>query len=197
MSWELHTQGEPHRHALDATALGWEFRVQGEAHSPILDAKAKGWEFHAQAAASRQALGDRLPAVLTVLATRGKHSIKRGSSSRFPTRRRLVLLGSGAGVLALGLATGGAFAYLSAPGSGSGTGQASVGTPITLTVTATSGTPDLVPGGTGAVYFTLTNTNPFDATFGSVTSISVVSNDIADCASSNIILPPLPTRSPL
>jgi len=174
MSWELHTQGEGHRHLLDAAALGWEFRVQGEAHPPILDAIAKGWEFHAQPAVSRQALGERLPAVLTVLAARGKHSIKRGSASRFPTRRRVVLLGSGAGVLALGLATGGAFAYFSS--SGSGTGSGSVGILGAVNLETVTGTPssDLIPGGSADLTLTLDNTNSYPVTITAISQDGLV-----------------------
>jgi len=97
------------------------------------------------------------------------------------------------GALALGLclSAGAAYAYFTS--SGSGSGQASVGSPVVITVNATSGTPDLVPGGTGAVYFTLTNTNDFGVVADSVMSASVVSNDTADCPSANIsIVPSLP-----
>ena len=75
-------------------------------------------------------------------------------------------------------------AYWSSTGSGSGT--ATTATPVSVTVNAsTSPAAVLRPGGAGAAYFTLTNTNGFTATFNKVTAASVVSNDTTHCPSAN------------
>ena len=87
--------------------------------------------------------------------------------------------------LVLGLGGGAAYAYFTT--TGNGPGSASAGSPLTMTVTATTGTPDLLPGGDGAAYFTLTNNNSFGATFNTVAiGATVVSQDTTNCPSSNI-----------
>jgi hypothetical protein len=104
---------------------------------------------------------------------------------------RVHLLGipAAVGALVLGVGAGSAYAYLTSHGSGTGSG--SVGSAAAVTVTATSGTADLVPGGTGAAYFTLKNiNNPFGVTFNTVTAASVVSNNTGSCPSSNISIAP-------
>jgi hypothetical protein len=116
-----------------------------------------------------------------------------------PRWRRWVVkpLALAALTLSLGLGGGTAWAYFSA--TGSGTGHAKTGSPVALTITATSGAADLLPGGTGAAYFTVTNPNPFGATFTQVaTGATVVSNNTSACPSANVsIAPTLPhTFSP-
>ena len=107
-------------------------------------------------------------------------------------RWRLVPVAGAAAALAAGLGGGAAYAYFAAKGSG--TGHATTGSPITVTVSATSGAADLLPGRTGAAYFTLHNTNHFAATFNVVsTGATVVSNNTGLCATRNVsIAPALP-----
>jgi hypothetical protein len=84
----------------------------------------------------------------------------------------------------LGVSGGGAWAYFTA--TGSGTGHGTTGAPVTVSVNAAIGAADLLPGGKGAVYFTLHNTNPIGASFTQVASVSsIVSNDIAHCPSAD------------
>lgn len=99
-------------------------------------------------------------------------------------RRVLIVLVTLAALI-LGLGGGTAYAYFT--GTGSGGGHATVGTPVNVTITAVSGTADLLPGGTGAATFTLTNTNKFGASFSKVaTGATVVSNNTGACPSSNV-----------
>jgi len=83
--------------------------------------------------------------------------------------------GKRAAVLAAGLSVmlvaGVAFAAWTANGSGSGNAKAL--TASTVIVNASTGTADLYPGSTGAVYFTLTNNNPYAITFNKLTAASV------------------------
>ena len=103
------------------------------------------------------------------------------ASRRWP----LVPVAGAAGALAVGLAGGGAYAYITT--TGSGTGHAATGSPVAIAITATAGPADLLPGGTGAAYFTLHNTNPFGATFNQVASGAVVvSNNTGLCANSYV-----------
>ena len=84
--------------------------------------------------------------------------------------------------LSLGVGGGTAWAYFS--GTGSGSGHATTGSTVAVTITATGGSADLLPGGTGAVYFTLHNTNSLSATFNQVAmGATVVSNDNSACPS--------------
>ena len=124
----------------------------------------------------------------------GAHSVRRqhrlvmDSTARRLGRRSPAILGA---VVLLGLGVGGGAAYAYFTTSGLGPGSASVGSPVTITVTGVSGSPDLLPGGTGAVSFTLTNTNAFGATFTTVTpGATVVSQNTGACASSNITIAP-------
>jgi predicted ribosomally synthesized peptide with SipW-like signal peptide len=90
--------------------------------------------------------------------------------------------------LILGVGGGGAYAYFSSSASGSGS-VATARIPVTTTVTAASGAADLVPGGTGAVSFTLTSADPFGATFNDVTGASVISSSNASgCPTSNLTI---------
>jgi predicted ribosomally synthesized peptide with SipW-like signal peptide len=110
-----------------------------------------------------------------------------------PRRRRWRLVpvaGAAAAALAAGLGVGGAYAYFTATASGSG--HAKVGSPVSVTVSATTGAADLLPGGTGAAYFTLHNTNPFAANFNVVAAgAAVVSNNTGLCATSNVSIAPV------
>jgi hypothetical protein len=119
---------------------------------------------------------------------RGAHAMRRSSrpTSRSPlrtiTRRTPAIV---AAVTSIALGSGVAYAYLTT--TGRGPGAASAGNPVTITVTATTGTADLLPGATGAAYFTLTNTNSFGATFNTVAvGATAVSQDTANCPSANI-----------
>src|SRR5688572_13700370 len=90
-----------------------------------------------------------------------------------PNRRALVVVAAIAGV---GLLTGIAFALWSADGSGGG--KATALTALTVSVNAGTGAPDLYPGGpAGAVYFTLSNSNPYAVGFDRVTAASVTNVD--------------------
>ena len=89
----------------------------------------------------------------------------------------LVVLG--AGVATAGIAD-----------SGSGQGKGTVGRTVTATIEAASGPADLLPGGTGSVYFTLANTNPVPVSFESVTAASVVSGDPTACPSDELAIAP-------
>ena len=121
---------------------------------------------------------------------RGAHAMRRSSrpTSRSPLRtitRRTPAILAAVTSIALGLGGGVAYAYLTT--TGRGPGAASAGNPVTITVTATTGTADLLPGATGAAYFTLTNTNSFGATFNTVAvGATAVSQDTANCPSANI-----------
>jgi hypothetical protein len=83
-------------------------------------------------------------------------------------RKKLFVALVGVAVLAIG---GVAVALWTANGSGSG--QAEAISAITINVNATSGTADLYPGAAGDVYFTLTNDNPYQVTFASMTAGTV------------------------
>jgi len=119
----------------------------------------------------------------------GGHAVPAKVRSR---RWRLVPVAGVAAALAAGLGAGGAYAYFSS--TGSGTGHTTTGSAVSVTVSATTGAADLLPGGTGAAYFTLHNTNPFAATFNAVAvGAIVVSNNTVACPTSNVsIAPALP-----
>lgn len=108
-------------------------------------------------------------------------------------RRMLVVVVTVAGV---GLLAGIAFALWSSTGSGGG--KATALTAVTVTVNAGTGTPDLYPGGAaGAVYFTLTNPNPYAVSFDKVTAASVIDVDggiggSPVCTTTDLSVSPLP-----
>ena len=102
-------------------------------------------------------------------------------------RRRAVGFVVAVSIVVFGVA-GGAYAYWRTTGSGGGSGK--VGSAVTVTVNAATGTGVLHPGASGPAYFTLNNTNPFGATFNQVNAATVVSNDTAHCASSNVSITP-------
>jgi hypothetical protein len=83
-------------------------------------------------------------------------------------RRRLLVL-TAACTLAVGVAIGAGAAYGYFTSSGSGSGSATTGTMQTVTV-ASAGTPSspLLPGGSGDVVFSVTNSNNFAVSLAEV-----------------------------
>ena len=91
--------------------------------------------------------------------------------------------------LAMLLTTGGgAYAYFGATGSGAG--QASVGTSVTLLVKAASpSVASLLPGGSGAVYFTVFNPDATPVTFTAVSEAGpAVSSTPTGCPATNVTI---------
>ena len=83
------------------------------------------------------------------------------------------------------LTAGVAVALWTANGSGSGNARAL--TAQTVTVNATTGAADLYPGFTGGdVHFTLTNPNPYDVTFDTMTAGAITSSNPGACPASNV-----------
>jgi len=126
--------------------------------------------------------------------SRDAHATKRpalasnGQSARATARRRwrLVPLAGAASAVAVGLGVGSAVAILVSQG-GSGSGQTTAAEPVDVSVAATTGNADLLPGRTGAAYFTLHNTASSSATFDQVVSgARVVSDNTGLCASSYV-----------
>lgn len=107
--------------------------------------------------------------------------------------RRLTTVAVLVAVLAI---AGIAFAVWTANGTGSGNAKAL--TAASVTVNAVTGAADLYPGGPGgAVYFTLTNTNPYAITFDELTAASVsgVSGGIGGspaCATTDLTVATMP-----
>ncbi|HEX6489404.1 MAG TPA: hypothetical protein VF137_11120 [Candidatus Dormibacteraeota bacterium] len=103
--------------------------------------------------------------------------------------RKLVisLAAATSGVL---LGAGVAFAVWSASGSGTGTAAATVAQGVTLIgVTPTGANATLYPGGpASAVYFQVSNPNPYAITITGVSWGTPVSNSTAQCANTNISL---------
>jgi hypothetical protein len=121
--------------------------------------------------------------------TTGNHTHAGNGRRRWP----LIAVAAAAGALAIGLGGGGAFAYFSTAGSGAG--QAKGASPIpAASIVATTGPADLLPGGTGAVYFTIHNSSPSGATFDVVeTGTTVQSSNTALCGDNKLsIAQPLP-----
>jgi hypothetical protein len=89
------------------------------------------------------------------------------------------------------LAAGVAYAYFTG-GSATSAGAGHIAMTVNGTVGAATGAPDLYPGGTGAAYFTLTNSYDGPMSFNKITAASVHSNT-GTCADANIsIAPSLP-----
>jgi hypothetical protein len=102
-------------------------------------------------------------------------------------RKKLFVALATVGVLVVG---GIAYALWSADGEGSGTAKARTAETITLNVD-TSKAADLYPGFTGGnIYFTATNTNPYDVTFDAFTTGTIVSSDPTNCPASNVSVTP-------
>lgn len=76
--------------------------------------------------------------------------------------------------------------YAAWSAAGSGTGSAKALHAQGVTAAAGSGAADLYPGGTGTLYYTLTNPNPYGITFSSVTFGTVVSSDSVNCPATNV-----------
>jgi hypothetical protein len=81
-----------------------------------------------------------------------------------------------------------ALAVWSATGTGDGASRAL--TAVDLQVSAGSPTPDMYPGATGAIVFSVTNPNPYPVTVtgGSVSSIAGLSGAAGTCSSSDFTL---------
>lgn len=119
---------------------------------------------------------------------RGRHAAPR---SRRLWRIAIVL--SVAGPVLLG-AGGAAYAYLGVTGSGSASVSPQTITPVR--VTASTGTADLVPGKTGSLYFTVTNSNSFPVSLTTLRSIKPIgSTTTTACAAANLKRAVTPTYS--
>jgi hypothetical protein len=97
-------------------------------------------------------------------------------------------LGVIAGALGALLA-GGVVAYALFSATGTGSGRASATTAVSITITPqTCASADLYPGGpAGALCFTLTNSNPYNVTFTSVSyGTAITSSDQTNCPASNV-----------
>jgi hypothetical protein len=100
-----------------------------------------------------------------------------------PSRSRRPLAIAATVVLVLG---GGTLAYGAWSASGTGSSQAKSVTAVALTVSVATGTADLYPGGSGAVYFTVTNTNPYGVSLTAANFGAVTSSDEVNCPAANI-----------
>ena len=92
----------------------------------------------------------------------------------------------GGAVLSMSVIGGATIVYGAWSTDGGGSTRASSRTAQPVTLAVSSGTADLYPGANGAVYFTVTNPNPYPiritgATFGTVTS-----SDGTACPASNV-----------
>ncbi|MGH9008614.1 MAG: hypothetical protein ACRDYF_02070 [Acidimicrobiia bacterium] len=101
-------------------------------------------------------------------------------------------------VVAAGVAVGGvvsaagtAFALWSSTGTGAG--RVATLTAQTITVTAVTGPADLYPGATGALTFTLTNSNPYPVTFTAMSPGTITSSNAGACPSSNLTVAAVPS----
>jgi len=94
----------------------------------------------------------------------------------------VILIGTVAATVTV---SGTAYAFWTA--AGSGTAKAKSTSAVALTVAAVTPTNgDLFPGGTGAVTFTVQNTNGYNVNLNKLTSASVVSDDTTNCPNANI-----------
>jgi hypothetical protein len=100
----------------------------------------------------------------------------------FRVTKKLVIVGA---VVAVVLTA--SVAYALWPATGSGSGRARAVTAQAITVTAATGAADLYPGFAGGdVFFTMTNANPYAATFTAMTPGAVTSSDPTNCPASNV-----------
>ena len=99
---------------------------------------------------------------------------------RLPRKAVVVALVSGLVVVGAGVG------YANWSASGSGSGQAKSGSAVSVTVAAATGTADLYPGASGAVFFTLNNTNPYPVRFTSATFGTVTADDSTACPVTNV-----------
>ena len=95
-------------------------------------------------------------------------------------RRTLIM----AAMLVVLLSAAVAFAVWTSQGVGSGNARAV--SAQTVTVNASTGPADLYPGGSGALYFTLTNPNPYPITFTAGSLGAVTSSDPTNCPAGNL-----------
>ena len=109
-------------------------------------------------------------------------------------RRRLVPVAIAVVGLVAALSGGAAFAYFT--GHGSGPGHATTGSAVTVTISTASGTPDLHPGASGTIYFTLNNTgNPLGVSFKKVTALTVTGPTSGGCIGTSYLT--VPTTFPV
>jgi|HubBroStandDraft_1064217.scaffolds.fasta_scaffold176686_2 hypothetical protein len=103
-------------------------------------------------------------------------------------RMKRMLIGVAAATAAIGIGTGTAFAFWNVSGSGSGASAASVAQTLTVIPETPSGAnATLFPGGpAAAVYFEITNPNPYPVEITNVAWSSPTSTNTSSCASSNI-----------
>jgi hypothetical protein len=100
-----------------------------------------------------------------------------------PSRSRKPLAIAATAIVVLG---GGTVAYGAWSSTASGSSQAKSVTAVALTVTVATGTADLYPSGSGAVYFTVTNTNPYGVSLTAANFGAVTSSDEVNCPAANI-----------
>jgi hypothetical protein len=92
-----------------------------------------------------------------------------------------------AALAVVGVTVGGGLAWAAWTANGSGSGTARATTAQNITVNAATGAADLYPGFTGGdVFFTLTNPNPYDVTFTSMTAGAITSSAPAACPATNV-----------
>ncbi len=93
-------------------------------------------------------------------------------------------------IAAAGIGVGVATAVWTVTGSGTGSGAATVAQSLTITASTPTGTAaTLYPGGpAGAVYFEVTNPNPFAVTITGLSWGSPVSLNTTTCPSANVVL---------
>ena len=112
--------------------------------------------------------------------------MKKNVARREPASRRKRLAFIVGGVVGAVALTGGiALALWDATGSGFGAAKARTAVALTITA-AVSPTADLYPGGSGALQFTVTNTNPYSVTLTTYTTSTITSSDQTNCAASNV-----------
>jgi hypothetical protein len=92
------------------------------------------------------------------------------------TSKRILAVG-----LPLVIIVGAGIGYANWNQTGSGSGSAKAVSALASTVGGGSGAADLYPGGSGTLYFTLTNPNPYAVTFTSLTAAGAVTSDKTNC----------------
>ena len=112
---------------------------------------------------SRDAHATKRPASVHQRAERPRH--------RPPPVGARPVAGAAGALVAVGLGGGGAVAIPRSAIGGSGSGQTTAAGPVDVSVAATTGNADLLPGRTGAAYFTLHNIASSGATFDQVVPV--------------------------
>lgn len=92
----------------------------------------------------------------------------------------------GGSILSMVVIGGATIGYGAWNSTGSGSVEARSAAARAVTLAAAAGTADLYPGGSGAVYFTVTNPNPYPIRIQAATFGAVTSSDSAACPASNI-----------